>query len=325
MIEMRALVLAALVVPAIAHADEWQTKAQGAVKVERHEDFVWALTAACDGQRDDTQQRQCRITRDRKLKTLGGTVWITGDAGAVQTVPWNGQKRSVAVTVNGCVHCEGIEVDGKRWSIVGGAGARLDGAKLRGGTLYDNAKPFADEAAATAWLETLAGARFELLVKSGKRSQIAGKDVIAVDIVAWRVVNICDGSIVLSSVPSSRGDPDKVACRALAGGASGVSQHKPSNPVADELPESLSATMVKDAMRPVVDAARKCAATMKQSGRVKLELVINGDGTIAKHVQTGDFPAGTPMAKCIDDAARTAVFPKTKKPSTKIGFPIVLQ
>jgi hypothetical protein len=232
------------------------------------------------------------------------------------------------VTVNGCVHCAGVDVDGKTWRIVGGAGARLDGGKLRGGTLYDNAKPFADEAAAAAWLKTLVGARFELLVKAGKRSQIGGTgasmDAIAVDIVAWRIVNICDGSIVLSSVPSSGGDPDKVVCRAQAGGATGVPQ-KPTGPVTDELPESLSATMVKDAMRPVVDASRKCAATMKQSGRVKLELVINGDGTIAKHVQTGDFPAGTPMAKCIDEAVRAAVFPKTKKPSTKIGFPIVLQ
>lgn len=323
---MRALVLATLLVavaPITARADEWQTKAQGAVKVERHEDFVWALTAACD-KGDDTQQRQCRITRDRKLKTLGGTVWLTGDADAVATVPWNAQKRSVAVTVNGCVHCAGVDIDGKPWGIVGGAGARLDGAKLRGGTLYDNAKPFTDEAAATAWVKTLAGARFELLVKAGKRSQIGGKDAIAVDIVAWRVVNICDGSIVLSSVPSSGGDPDKAACRAQSGGGSGVPQ-KPTGPVTEELPESLSATMVKDAMRPVVDAARKCAATMKQSGRVKLELVINADGTIAKHVQSGDFPAGTPMAKCIDDAARAAVFPKTKKSSTKIGFPIVLQ
>jgi hypothetical protein len=320
----RAIVLAALLVPAIAHADEWQTKARGALKIERHDDLVWPLTAACD-KGDDQQQRQCRIVRDRKREALNGaTLWMTGDADAVQAAAWNAQKKSVAVTLHGCVTCAGVDVDGKSWVVVGGAGARLDGGKARGGTLYDNAKPFADEAAAAAWRKVLASARFEVLVKipAKPRIQLGGKDALAVDIVAWRIVNACDGSIVLSSVPSGNGEPDKRECRTPAGSGGATVPNAPAQPEA--IPDELSPRMVQNAMRPVVTAARQCASRMKVSGRARLELVINADGSIAKHEQTGDF-VGTPMAKCIDDAVRAAVFPRSKKPTTKVGYPIALQ
>jgi hypothetical protein len=311
-----AIVLAAVLAPALAHAEEFETKSQGAVKVTRHDDLVWSLTAACD-KGDDVQQRQCRVVRDRRAKSLTGvTLWVVGDRDALDVGKWNPQKKSSTVTVAACVHCGGVDVDGQTWSIVGSGGTRTEGGKLRGAVLYDNARAFPDEAAATAWTKSLASTRFELLVKVPDK-RTTQKNTLAVDIVAWRVVNACDGSIVLSSVPSAAGEPDKKACAAAVAA-------NPNVVVPLDGAAALTPGMVQEAMRPVVATARGCFAKMKVAGRAKIEITINGDGTVAKHEQTGDF-VGTPTGKCIDEAMRTVVFPKTKKPTTKIGFPIVLQ
>jgi hypothetical protein len=311
-----------LLASSVARADDsFESKAQGAIRVTRAEDFVWALTATCD-KGDDTQQRQCRVVRDRKAKQLANaTLLIDGDTDALELGTWSAAKKSVPMSLGACIRCNGIEVEGKTYYLTG-PGAKLDGGKVRAQSLYDNARPIADEGSAVTWKNSVAGSRFELVVKLGdkKKQNVGGKDVLGFDILAWRVVNACDGALVIASGPSGPGTPDKKACRAAAGGGGGGG----GNTSAD-LPDALTPTMVNDAMRPVVAAARACFNRMKSTpGKTKLEITINADGSIAKHEQVGDF-TGTPLGKCIDDALAKTTFPKTKKASTKIGYPLALQ
>lgn len=307
-----------LVVSSAAFADSFETAAQGAVAVAHPEDLVWAVTAPCD-QGDDVQQRQCRITRDRKAKQLvGATLLIDGDADALAIGAWSAAKKSVAVTLSACIRCRPIDVDGKPWFVTGSGAPRSDGAnKLKAAVLYDNARQFVDEAAATAWTKAMARARFQLLVRvpteNRRRFAVAGKDGLALDVLAWRVINPCDGSIVLASLPAKAVEPDRRLC-AEAGGVVIP---------ADATLEALTPAMVSEAMRPVVSAARACSARLKLTGKTKLEITILADGSIEKFEQRGDFD-GTPLATCIADAMTRISFPKTKKPKTKIGFPVSL-
>ena len=314
------LVLAAA--PFTAHADDtFEAKGQGAMRISRTDDLVWALIAPCD-KGDDVQQRQCRIVRDRKVKALAGaTLLVEGDADALEIGKWNAAKKSVTVQLSACVRCGGVDVDGKPWFVMGASigtpAPRWEGNRLRAGMLYDNARQFPDEASATSWAKAMTTAKFQLLVKvpaEGKRRfSVSGKEGLALDVVAWRVINPCDGAIVISSVRSGAVEPDKKMCVATGGVVI------PPDASAD----ALTPSMVSDAMRPVVTAARVCFEKFRMSGKAKIEITILADGTVEKFEQKGDF-TGSPTAKCIDDAMSKVTFPKTKKPKTKIGFPVTL-
>lgn len=314
---MRALVVVALLVPSVAVADDFESKAHGAIKVARADDLLWPIIAACD-KGDDVQQRQCKLTRDKKAKQLiGASLLIDGDNDALQIGKWNAAKKSVSVSLMACVRCGNVELDGKPWFVTGSGTPKLDGNRLRAATLYDNAKSFADEAAAAAWTKAMANARFQLVVKvpdANRRSvSVGGRSGLAVDVIAWRVVNPCDGAIVISSVPSKPVEPDRQAC--TQGGGIVIPP--------DGAP-ALTPEMVSEAMKPVVAAARTCAARYKIPGKAKLEITILADGTVETFAQSGDFE-GTPTATCIAEAMKLAAFPKTKKPKTKIGYPIAFE
>jgi len=320
---MRASILAfaALAFPTHARADSFEAHSQGATRVSDPADLVWALTATCD-RGDDVQQRQCRIVRDRKAKAIVGVpLLVEGDADALALGAWSSAKKSVPTTVASCVRCGGIDVDGHTWYLTG-PNPKPDGSKLRGAMLYDNARQLPDEASAAAWKASIASPRFELVVKISQRGkfQLAGKTGFALEIVAWRVTNACDGKVVVSSLPSGPGTIDKKACTAAPADRGADNVPAPDDPT----PAALTPSMVQSAMRPVVAAARACFDRMKVSGRTKLTLIINADGSVAKHERTGDF-ANTPMGRCIDDALDKAVFPRTRRPTTKIGYPLVLQ
>jgi hypothetical protein len=185
-----------------AHADSFEARAQNAVKI-RLDDLVWAVTTTCD-KADDTQTRQCKQVRDKKLKALAGaTLLVEGSGSAFELGPWDAAKKSVSVKLVACIDCEGFDVDGKRWHVVG-TNARVDGGKLRGAVLHDTAKVFPDQAAAEAWTKPLTKLRVEYVGKLGARAQtqVGGKAAIQLEVTAWRVVNVCDGSIVVSSQPS---------------------------------------------------------------------------------------------------------------------------
>ncbi len=316
---MKALVtlLGAVVLPSVAVAESFESKATGAIKVAHTDDLVWAITATCD-KGDDVQQRQCRVTRDKKAKQLtGATLLVEGDGDALQIGKFNPQKKSVSVTLFACVRCGGIDIEGKPWFVTGSGAPKLDGNRLRAATLYDNARGFADQASATAWTRAMANAQFQLVIKvpdpSRRKLSVGGRDGLGVDVVAWRVINPCDGAVVISSVPSQPVEPDKLAC-SQGGGIV----------IPPDGADALTPAMVSEAMKPVIASARACASKYKIPGNSKLEITILADGTVEQFKQQGDFE-GTPVATCIADAMKQAAFPKTKKPRTKIGFPIAFE
>jgi hypothetical protein len=210
----RALVIAVLACAATsARADTFENRASGAQRIRRLDDLVWPFVAACD-KGDDVHQRQCKKVRDRRLDALAGaTVVVEAEASAFAAGAWNAAKKSVPLTLVSCVSCNGVELDGKKYFLTG-AQPRLDGGKLRGGVLYDNAKTFADDASASAWTKTLANVRVELVVKipANRKLPTANKDGLLLDIVAWRVITPCDGSIVIAQPESAAVVADKQAC-----------------------------------------------------------------------------------------------------------------
>ena len=204
---MKTIIALVLLVSA-AHADPFVGSRIGVA------DLVWPFTAACD-KGDDTQQRQCRQIRDRKAKALAGaTLVVTGKPGAFELGAWDAAKKSVSLKLLACVDCDGIELDGKRWHVVG-TGARVDGGKLRGAILHDTSKVFPDEAAATAFTKPLENRRVEYVVKlpAKPRTAVGGKDAVQLEIAAWRVIEACSGAIVASKPESPAVAPDKTACK----------------------------------------------------------------------------------------------------------------
>lgn len=197
-----------------------------------------------------------------------------------------------------------------------GTAPRVEGGKVRGAALYDNARQFSDEASASAWIKSIKNARVQMVLKvpDKRRWQVGGKDGLLLDVIGYRVISPCDGGIVLASPASNPVPADRKAC--IAGSAAA-----PDGGVGVDV---LSASMVQTSMKPVTDAANACFERYGVAGKAKLDITIAGDGTIAKYDQSGDFE-GTPTGQCIDTAMRDVQFPRSKKARTKIGYPIVLQ
>jgi hypothetical protein len=323
---VKSLVVAVAVLLA-SHAaraeDTFEARAQGAEKLHRVEGLVWALTAACDAG-DDVQQRQCKHVRDARAKELQTGTWLVdADADAFDVGPYNAQKKSVSVTLDACIRCTGVEVDGKTWFVTANAtGGRphFEAGRLRPGTLHDRAQAFSEEATAAMWARTTAKVRVELVVKLAAKPRWSdgGKNGLALDVLAYRVITPCDGAIVVAQPPSSPVEADKKACPAPAEVAAQAE--------ADAGPraEQLSAPMIDEAMQPVVDAAWKCYEHFAVTGKAKLKITVTADGGILKYEQQGDF-SNTPTGACIDKALAKAKFPRTKKVKTTVLFPITLQ
>ncbi|HEY6034613.1 MAG TPA: hypothetical protein VIV58_10150 [Kofleriaceae bacterium] len=324
---MRALAVAAALVvcsyAARAQADDtFESKAQTAQRLHRVEGLVWALTAACDAG-DDVQQRQCRRVRDARAKELATGTWIVdADADGFDVGPWNKQKKSVPISLDACVRCAGVEVDGKTWYVTGvvaGATPHFESGRLRPGELLDNGRAFDEEAVADAWAHAVSKVRVELVVKVAAKPRWteSGKNGLALDVLAYRVYTPCDGAIIVASPSSSPVEADKKAC---------PSAPEPSAAEAGAGPrvDQLSASMIDEAMKPVVDAAWKCYEQLAVTGKAKLKLSVTADGAVAAYEQQGDF-ANTPTGACIDKAAAKAKFPRSKKAKTTVLFPITLQ
>lgn len=310
------LLVAAMAVP--AHADDtFESKAAGAHRVERIEDLVWALTAPCD-HGDDTEQRQCRIVRDRAdAEYTAHPLLIDADKDAFETGAFDESRKALPVTLSSCIRCSGVTVEGKTWFLFGSTGTpKAEGDRVRGVRIFDNSRMFAQAAEATTWARQVAGARVQLLVHvpAARRPWIeGGKLGLGLDIIAFRVIAPCDGSIVLANIASGPADKDAKSCAP-------VSVAKPSGPEVAEL----SMKVIRDALKPVTTAAERCYMKLGIAGNAKLKFTVDGDGTIEKYEQQGDL-VGTPEGDCIDKAVKEVTFPRTKKGKQSFVFPLDLR
>jgi hypothetical protein len=320
---MRALLVTALVLAsAPAHADDtFEAKAGGAQRVHRLENVVWALTAPCD-KGDDTDRRQCRIVRDARVAELQKTaLLVDADADAFDAGAWSAAKKSSPLVLSGCIRCAGVDVDGKTYYLTAaGTNPRFEGGKLKTDALYDNARAFGDEASAKTWSATLANAHVELVVKLGAKSKWTadGKTGFAFDVLAYRVVAPCDGSVVIAKPASGPGETDKKQCVKPAAPA-----ETPAAPAEKPKLEALTPSTIQSAMQPVVTSAQACYEHFGVTGRAKLRFTVLGDGSVAKYEQQGDF-VGTPTGECIDQAVKAVAFPRTQKAKNSFSYPIPL-
>ena len=314
-----AVVLATLAAPARAD-DTFEAKAAAAQRVHRLENVVWALTAPCD-KGDDTERRQCRIVRDARVAELQATpLLVDADADAFDAGAWSAAKKSSPLVLSGCIRCAGVDVDGKTYYLTAaGTNPRFEGGKLRTDALYDNARPVTDDASAKAWAATLANAHVQLVVKLAPRSKWTadGKTGFAFDVLAYRVVAPCDGSIVIAKPASGAGEADKTKCAKPAEPAEpAVKLEKPKL-------EALTPSTIQQTMQPVLIAAQACYEQYGVTGRAKLRMTVSGEGAIVKYEQQGDF-VGTPTGDCIDRAVKPVTFPRTQKQKNSFSYPIPL-
>ena len=219
---MTARALAAIaVISALAPAARAETRFEDAAAQAARtplDEVVWALTAACDSG-DDVRQRQCRQLRDARAKALAGATIVTdADPTAFSIGAWHAQRKSVTVALMGCVRCGGIRIDDRTWHVTASGAPRVEAGALRAAALHDSARTFPDEAAAAAWTKSVAGARVQLVLKvpARPRWQVAGKDGLALELVAYRVITPCNGAVVIASPGSGPAAPDKQACGAPA-------------------------------------------------------------------------------------------------------------
>jgi hypothetical protein len=319
----RWLVVLVLLAAHRVHADDtFEAKAQTAQPLHRVESLVWALTAQCDAG-DDVQQRQCRRVRDARQKELSAGTWlVVADADAFDVGAWSPTKKSIPVTLDACVRCAGVELDGKTWYVTGTVATppHFEVGKLKTGLLHDNGRTFADETTAAMWARAVSKVKVEMVVKLAAKPRWSdgGKNGIALDVVAYRVFTPCDGTVVLASPPSSPVEPDKKQCTQQA------DQPTVAEAEAGPLVEQLTASMIDEAMQPVVDAAWKCYGQYAVTGKAKLKITVTAEGGIGKYEQQGDF-ANTAMGACIDKAITKSHFPRSKKKKTTILFPITIQ
>jgi hypothetical protein len=292
-------------------------KAQRVSKLDR---MVWALTATCE-QGDDIARRQCRMLRDAAAQRMKGAVMYVDVAPTMFEVgAYDKTGGGSTLEVRGCVSCAGVVVDGAKWVVVSNkAVPTVTGDKVQAALLWDSIKTFKDEAAAIAWRNQLAPRlRAEMIIRipadKPATFQRNGLQGIAVDVVGYRVYDACDGTVLAASPESGPGVVDKKTC-----GTSAADKAKP-----EVLPAELTKAQVVAGMKPAVVEAKKCQAKFGKSGDAKVKVVIGGDGTVHSVEQTGDF-AGTETGQCIEDAIKTATFPKSKKQKTTVSYPIPLR
>lgn len=300
-------IAAVLAGAAAAHAEpSFEAASAGAKPVRDLEGLIWSLSAACD-RGDDVERRQCRLVRDARVQQLTGqTLLIDGEPGSIEVGAWDGGKRTLALSIAGCVRCNGVDVDDRTYFVL--ATNPAAGKAAATGVVAQGVRTFMDEAAARTWAATLGHARVQWLVKLPSKPRWADPthQAIELDIVGVRAYMACDGVMIAASPPATDVAPDRSACA------------RDNTPVTDQL----TSAQIKDAMKPFVSAAHACYDKLQSAGLASWKVAVADDGTVTKAEQKGDF-VGTPMATCLDKAISIVHLPRLGKPFS-FAFPLRL-
>jgi hypothetical protein len=323
-------VVAALSMPAIAVAGEFEEIAADAIRVDRDGlgGILWAKTASCsDG--DDLAKRQCRAIRAALMSKYDGQMLVVpGDAAAFQVAAFDDKKKAAPVLLTGCIACvDPLLVDGVPVYVTSDKGATgWSGSIAKAGKIHETARQFKTDEEAIKWKTSVAPRlKTEFLVQIPKNAALwkdGGKSGFSLTVLGFRVYDPCDGGIICASPKSGKASVDKVAC----GGAVVEGTPDPDvevKPKKEVVPDELSATQIKTSMAPVRVAATACFDKYGVEGNAKLHVTVGSDGAVVAIDQTGDFD-GTPTGTCIEEAVKTVTFPKTKKARQSFKYPISL-
>ena len=290
--------------------------------------LIWSLTASCD-QGTDLARRQCRAARDARAASVPtATFLVAGDGAAFAIGAWNPDAKSLPLVLRGCVAC--VEPVLGHYVVSHKQAPSFVGESAVAAVVHETSRSFKDEAAAKRWAARVSRLRTELVfrVVAANRGlfEREGKRGLAVEILGYRVYDPCDGGIVCASPQSGPAPVDDKGCGDdVVKGADKVEpEDKPVKPAEPVLPAQLEARDIKKAMKPVVDAAKACFDKYGVPGAAKLVYTVSGDGKVLAFELTGEF-VDTPTGTCIDKAARTASFPRSRRASFGFTYPLLLQ
>jgi len=301
----------------------------GATRLDRADlaDWTWAVTAKC-ASGDPLAQRQCRVVRAARADQLRGKTFVVqADPKAFVVGAWDPAKKSVSITLHGCLACDKpVDLGGRKLYVdarPSGGGA----APAGGAVVHQSARAFATKAAADAWKQDVVPRlRVELVVRIPDGDPVwhrGGRDGLGVTVLGYRVYDPCDGGIVCASPTAAKVAADAKACGKTveAGPADGGGQ---AGAPAQDVVNRLEPWMIQQAMTPAVAAAQKCFDTYGVAGTAKLRMTISGDGAITALDVRGEF-AGTPTGACLKKAVEGITFPRSRKAKTTITYPMMLR
>jgi hypothetical protein len=282
----------------------------------------------CEEISNDLFKRQCRLLAPAPGHAAQ-VLRVQADAGGLWVGQYDAKAKILPLEVFGCVSCGPARSDAS-FVVAGPATtrakspAKIEGEALRGPSLAKLALPFADEAAAKAFVDkTFPRLRVELLLRAPAAPNVvtaAGdRHGFWVELAGYRVWDPCDGKILAAAPASAKGPVDQSVC-----GKEAVVV-KPVEKPAVELPEHLTVDTVKATLRPTEEQIMEaCYGKYGVHGMANLNITIAGDGTIKKVVLKGKLK-GTPTGDCVLEKIQAVTFPPFSDPSMTIGYPIILR
>lgn len=304
-----------------ASADSFDTLADAAEPVHTAANMAalfWSQQTRCDDN-NDMARRQCKGVKQARRTWVAAQTYLL-DVGPALEVSLNTDALSAEISLRSCLACEELGD-----LIVGKGTRRVEGNAIKAPIVASLTKIFEDLASAEHWNKHIASRlRAQFLVRlprSLSKFTVADRPGYTVEVVGYRLYDPCTGEVLAAAPESAQGPVNASACEAEP------ELPKPEAPPAPKLPDHpdrLNTSQIKRAMSKVGADARRCFDAYGIEGMATFELVIAANGTLRKSKQSGDFE-GTPTGTCLDAAMELARFPKSKKKSTPITFPIMLR
>jgi hypothetical protein len=324
LVTLSALALALVWGSGTAAADRFDAAVKSATPIHTNDSLsalFWSLDANCNKAKGDFRRRQCQGVRDMRRAKIGNQTFVVDVGGPAIDLKLDAKKLSADVTLRACVACE------DEGAIVVGVGAhKVAAKKIQSAALGSKTKVFKKLKHAEFWSQ-YAGKRLraQLIFKMPPRLDrftAAGRTGYKVSVVGYRLYDPCHGEVLVSKPISSKGPVKAASCK----DEPAMEPDEPKKPVKPviEHPDRLTTAQIKEAMKGVAAEAKKCHKAYQIDGMATFKMVIGGNGKLKKADQSGDFE-GTPTGICLDKAMKMATFPKSKKKSTPITYPLMLQ
>ena len=326
------LVALALLVAAPAAGEEKTTFDSLAAASSRSDlaSEVEALIMRCDDETDDRERRVCEeVLRERQARARQQSILVTIDSPRV--TPRG--ARGWILSLTGCLLCGDPPVlAGKPRRLTASEplpakpaakGAEKGEPEIRIADLAEVVVPEPNGTDRLAVEASLRRLRAQAIVKLRAPRTWSVGDVhgIAIETIAWRVLDPCSGKVYISRPASTIQLPqtDDPVCKVEKKAPVAAPAKAPA------VAERLTAADVERALAPVRAHARVCFQKFRVRGVVNLGIDIRPDGTV-KMVRSSGQLVDTPSAECVRSAALRLRFPAFQShTSMHITFPVLLR
>jgi hypothetical protein len=143
---------------------------------------------------------------------------------------------------------------------------------------------------------------------------------VVVELKGYRLYNQCNGK-VLASIPPSKSAAPVVQAPSCRGPVSKVVARASKT---REIPQTISASVIRQVMRLANPAIKECFETYQIKGLARVRVTLQSDGTVMGAKVLGKF-SNTPTGKCILDKVQNLIFPRFKKAKMNFTYPFYLR